>query len=766
MTAALFLLAAASAFPMADLRIGIAEPAFAPAASRLSDILGRIYGTTVPTGAVGNIRFEKTDWTDDQRYEIRTTGEDVTLRAAGAKGASYAAADFLLALGYRCFAPTAAWEILPANPPRTVTLERNETPAFRRRGIWPWYGVWPEFRTGRFADLWNFANRMGGERVEGGHSYGFFVRSEKAFFAEHPECLALVKGERKGDKLCISNPLLRERFAAWAVRRQAEHPDAFAVSVDPSDGGGWCECPACAKLGTPSDRAVILANAAAKACAAAKSDGKVSILAYNLHSPPPSVAVEPNVFVSVANGFIREGWDFDRLLAEWGKRVGTLGVREYWYARYEPGSGQATDPAGLCRMIAKYRAANALYLNAEGDDAWAPAMIGYNLAAALLWNPTADPKAVVSDFFRTAFPNTGCPMREFFRLLDGGRRRPLSEDLLARMYGALAEALPQASGAERERILQLVGYTRFCERLYLFQSQGSDANFTALLESAMAIKPYRLVHTLCLRRRAKDFGKRPGEIAAAFDWKTPRTNDWEKVLAEGVAVNHRLNFEPIDFSDDLVPFETGAAAPAKCALRSRSRQAFYLWSDGKPFEMEVTGGLIAWYRNRGNVRLSLVQIGGESETGELETEVFADASVPPDGEPHRVTLVPKHAGLHRLVGNDGGDNTSYAFPTNMAVAVPVKGGMPDFRSSFSFFVPKGAKSFGFYLKGNGALIGPDGQVVESLRRHNGHKLIDVPVGADGRVWCIRNQIGVFRPLTAPAILNLNPSVLLVPKECK
>ena len=157
---------------------------------------------------------------------------------------------------------------------------------------------------------------------------------------------------------------------------------------------------------------------------------------------------------------------------------------------------------------------------------------------------------------------------------------------------------------------------------------------------------------------------------------------------------------------------------------------------------------------------------GVSETGDLETEVFTDASVPPDGVPHKVRISPKHAGLHRLVGMDGGDNTRYAFPTNMAVAVPVKTGLPDFRSSFSFFVPKGAKSFGFFLKGNGTLVGPDGKVVESFRMHNGHRAIAVPEGADGKAWRISNQIGVFRPLTAPALLNLNPKVLLIPRECR
>ena len=40
--------------------------------------------------------------------------------------------------------------------------------------------------------------------------------------------------------------------------------DADSVSVDPSDGLGWCECEACAAMGSISDRAVTLANAVAQ----------------------------------------------------------------------------------------------------------------------------------------------------------------------------------------------------------------------------------------------------------------------------------------------------------------------------------------------------------------------------------------------------------------------------------------------------------------------------------------------------------------------
>ncbi len=72
----------------------------------------------------------------------------------------------------------------------------------------------------------------------------------------------------------------------------------------------------------------------------------------------------------------------------------------------------------------------------------------------------------------------------------------------------------------------------------------------------------------------------------------------------------------------------------------RGEQIFFVWIDDpqSPLELKITGGLIAHYRDRGNVRIDLWKVGGPSETGERETKVAHDASVPPDGEEHTVRL--------------------------------------------------------------------------------------------------------------------------------
>ena len=173
------------------------------------ETLARIYGGAAP-GNLANVEFERTDWTDDQKFEIESRPDRVIVRAAGGKGAAYAASRILRELGWRRFAPHRSWEILPKDPPRKLALNVTETPDFRMRSIWFGHGLWPEFRRGRDNGdhkAWNFYARTDGDLVRCGHVYQEFVRREKAFCTEHPECLALVNGERRGSKLCISNPL-------------------------------------------------------------------------------------------------------------------------------------------------------------------------------------------------------------------------------------------------------------------------------------------------------------------------------------------------------------------------------------------------------------------------------------------------------------------------------------------------------------------------------------------------------------------------------
>lgn len=738
------------------------------AATQFASLASRVLKTEVPLSDNGSIVFEKASFADSQMYEIITSEKGILIKAASPMAANFAGADLLREMGYRRFAPHPAWECLPDTPPETISVNKREAPDYLARSIWPGWGLWPEYRKLPDHKTWRYANRLGGIDVRSGHVYGAFVAKNKKTLDAHPEYYALVKGNRTGDKLCISNPELRKLFAQYAVDT-LKKTNADSVSVEPSDGGGWCECPECAKLGTPTDRAIILANEAADAVSQAFPGKYVALYAYNQHSPAPSkgIAVRPNVIINIATMFIRGGNSVEQQIDAWSPRA-AIGIREYYYAGTAPGDGRACDLGYLKKTLPDFHGKGARYISAEAGECWGAGLLGWNLAAHLMWNVNADTGAFLEDFFARAFPRSGKPMRQFFALVNAVPPKALSEDLLHRMYETLSEARQLADGQERERITQLLGYTWFCEKLFRHENGArNEATYRDLLEVAATIKPTYMVHTYAIFRDERKLGLPKKKIAATYDWKTPRHPDWDTILTEGLKNNRKLDFDVINFGHDLVPVTFPGPNASATPAGLRSKQKYYLWLDSKPLALKITGGLIKHYRNRGNVKIKLIQIGGTSDTGQLETQVAFDDSVPPDGEQHTVTLAPKNPGLHRLEMDDGADMTRTEFPSGLPVAYPVeREKMGNFSSvSYWFYVPKGTKVLGYFAAtSRGVIAAPNGRDFDRLDKKKGYYSKPIPEEFTGKVWRIRGMNGVLRLLTVPDSLNLNSSILLIPRS--
>ncbi|OQA85658.1 MAG: hypothetical protein BWY31_01807 [Lentisphaerae bacterium ADurb.Bin242] len=723
-----------------------------PAAERLTAGLKAIYKKEFPVEKNGKITFAPGD---HQGYTIRTAKDGIVITG----NAEYAVSHILHSLGMRHFFSSPNWLILPENPPATLDLDVKESPAWFRRSIWPGWGLWHDYRgEGKIDDLWRRQNRLGGVPLSTGHAYGMFISKNKAEFEKHPEYYALVNGKRDGSKLCISNPGVRKLYADWATKLAKSGQES--VSCDPTDGGGWCECAECARLGNITDRALTLANEVARAVG---PNCRIGMYAYNQHSPPPSrVKPEPNVVISIATLFIREGWTVDALIREWGKTGAVLGIREYYYAHIAPGAMSKTK---IANSIDYFHSNGARFMSAESTDAWGPGGLVYYMAARLLWNPKEDREAILDDFFARAFPKSEKPMREFYSLIDGDKPRPLSADLLGRMYRTLAEARKTAAGQELARVNDLVCYTRFCELFFLHRNAPTAASYNNLLRFGAAIRDTRMVHTYAMHRDTRNLlhSSIPKDKLEKIEWqRMPPPTDAElaKFVSEGIANNALLDFEAVEFGQDLVPVTVSAKKEAGQPGPVRRTREFLIWSDGSPLELKVTGGLIKHYRNRGNVKLSLVQIGGVSETGELETVVARDESVPPDGQERNVTLRPKHAGLHRVVSSDGGDMTNIVFPEDSLCLSPGGDGEQSSLSGTRFFyVPKGMESLGFYAKMTRcSLFGPDGKQV-AKQAYNGYYSIPAKPG----VWKVVGA-GIFQPMTVPSGLSFRSDRMLLPRE--
>ena len=190
-------------------------------------------------------------------------------------------------------------------------------------------------------------------------------------------------------KPCLGNPAVCALFVSHALAKFDAEPSLDSISTDPSDGGGWCECEKCAQLGSVSDQAVTLANEVATAVNRRHPGKLVGMYAYNHHSPPPSVRVDPHVVISVATSFLKGGLRLDEIIFGWTNRGASLGIREYYgvnvWDRDLPAAARGGNINYLRRTIPDFRARGARFMSAESSDNWGPNGLGYYLASRMLW---------------------------------------------------------------------------------------------------------------------------------------------------------------------------------------------------------------------------------------------------------------------------------------------------------------------------------------------------------------------------------------------
>ncbi len=522
-----------------------------------------------------------------EKYLLRSHAQGLYVVGATELAVEHAVWDLLYRIGYRQFFPGQTWEVVPEIRDLSIAVDVEEAPDYHSRRIWYGFGPWD------YADepyrQWCSRNRTAAAlTLSTGHAYGGIASAKRAEFAQHPEYFALVNGQRQSGhenaKFCISNPGLRKLAVQYANEYFDKNPDADSVSVNPSDGGGWCQCEACARMGSVSDRALTLANDVAQSVG---PRGKlVGMYAYAFHSPPPQIRVQPQVVISVATAFIKGGLTVDDILSGWSAQGATLGIREYYsvntWDRDLPGRARGSNLPYLAKTIPDFHARGARFLSAESSDNWGPNGLGYYVASRILWDIDEAQRVpeLVDDFLRRAFGAAREPMAEFYRQLDGSQSHLVYDDHVGRMYRALADAKQKADRPETQaRLDHLLLYTRYAD-LYDRYAQAEDptrqAAFEALIRHTYRMRTTMMVHAKALYRDLAARDKRVS-IPADAKWNLPEgRNPWKssapftqqelrQYLEEGIATRElvQFDFEPVPFSNDLVPARELNLPPVK-----------------------------------------------------------------------------------------------------------------------------------------------------------------------------------------------------------
>jgi len=779
------------------------------AAATLADYLRQMTGApfTVETGAgsagivVGMpgdftklpLRFnfdEGSNHREDYRLYSRATG--LWLIGATELAVDHAVWDFLQRIGLRQFFPGKKWEVVPTLTAPSIVIDAVESPDYYHRRIWYNWGS-QDYNTQPYRE-WSARNRMAqGFLLNSGHAYGNMIGQNKAEFDAHPEYYALIDGKRvinSESKMCLSNPGLRKVLVDWAVRSIKANPTVDSISVEPSDGGGWCECEECAKMGGPSNRALTLANDIAEAInGLGLGDKYVGMYAYNFHCPPPTIKVHPKVIVTATTAFITGGYSLDQVIDGWQKQGATMGIYDYYSVSVwdwnMPGRPKASHPDAVAKDIRRFYEKQARFYDCESGDCWGPAGLGYYIASRVMWDiKQADRvKEITEDFLTRAFGPAKEPMRGFYNLITGDTSRRSGSDMTGRMYRFLSEARTLAADRPdvMARLDDLLLYTRYAELNYTMNGPKADGEarnrwlaFTYRIRKTEMVHYYGLWSDGSIGQAAANDPKHPLKDDTPFT-----AEELETFLREGIANNQPVErgFEPVEFSKNLAPAKERLKLPdvpaGSVPATPQNTHNYYIWVNEAPAEipLKVTVQRV-WDLRPHHVKLISLKDPAQEK---LVTDI---TSVKPDGQTYDVVLSTPDAGLHRVEVLDGGDFTRIIWPEGLPVSIPSAIDTPGLSSMFYggwtlyCYVPKGTKVIGGWASRianwaprlAGVLRDGDGNIqLDFSTREDGWFSVQVPAGQDGRIWKFEDSQGVRQLMTIPPYLFWNSNTLL-PKE--
>jgi len=693
--------------------------------------------------------------------------------------------DYLRRVGCRWFFPGDAWAVLPKKRDITLKLDEVVVPAFRMRsfaGTGGFGGATPvdpgRTMAGRW-DTWKRRNGFGGEFALGGHTYEAFNTAHRAILEAHPEYLALVDGKRGPwsvtGKLCVSNPELvelyvQDRLALFRrhVALAPEGPQSFAISVDPSDGGGFCECDRCRRIGSgsPSDQAFYLANQVAKAVSSEMPGRRVSLYAYLDHAAVPTIPLEPNVYVSVIpEALQRTGLSAEEFIAAWREKVGKLSLYTYWsipdWNADLPTFDFTTTPREKIRYWNEHGIEG---VNFETTFSSGAMGIGLYLASRLLWEPNVDDRALLDEFYELAFATARTPMR---RMLERWAKAfTLSDYELGLAYRDLAEA-KKAAQRRADVLRRIADYQEYVDYIARWlEYQDAPPNTVERIDRARDVMTsvYRaygstMIDAHRMQQLVAERYEKASELRAEFDPKNFEAPGWRRIAErEPVSLGaryHAVELPRVRVSDEIVPLRSTQRA-------SPQPPAPLLFGGPTDFEIEVP------VDHRSFDFAVKVQAAGGAPgdavvvRGPGDDEVFRSV-VPADGQAHVLSAPVDKPGRYRIHVEDQKQTFFFTPPA----------GLPTIFRSFAspwpsppiyFLVPKGLRRVAMFAHGSVPIEvhDPDGKLVPT----QGRRVVtfDVAPNQEGRVWSFQRFKGwePVRMLNVPQVFALSPDTLLIP----
>jgi hypothetical protein len=446
---------------------------------------------------------------DERRVLIAGQSDAATLKAV---------CRFLEVLGCRYFMDGPLGEVYP----RAATLSVAPVKITEQPGLLYRNPKGPSWN----AALWKAWNGAGGEEMNHAHAWGRYVKPD--LFSQHPEFFAMGKdGQRRPSGwLCTSNPALRKYFAERVIetiRAGQKNP-----SLSPTDGRGYCQCPACKaeddpKVIEPSTGMVSVskryaeffddvARQVAKEC----PQSTLSFYCYADYTQPPALGrrLAPNLLAFMAPiryCRLHEIGDPDcpsrlqqvEMTDGWAKLTDKLGYYNYMY-----NLADGTLPFfkfTACKKDFPYlkeRGLSAMTLEVLSN--WHIYGPHIYLGLRLAYDPKADADAVMEDYWSKFFGPAGPHMKAYWMGIDAAQERLASHaggfyglqqiytpQFIRECQAALSRAAEAAAGDKvyaarvamhAEGLASAIAYREMCDAM----ARGDFAKARATFGAAIA----------------------------------------------------------------------------------------------------------------------------------------------------------------------------------------------------------------------------------------------------------------------------------------
>ncbi len=410
-------------------------------------------------------------------------------------GTAYGVYELLEKTGIRWLFPGQWGEVVPVKSSISLPVGRTVcNPVFMIRTM----ASWSNGAASRFKQ-WARRQKMNMSGF-GGHS-----SLMKKYLNIHPEWYALIGGKRRNRgefKLCHSNRKMVKQAIKEVlngiVKQNKRNSDYWIYSISPTDGGGFCQCENCKRMGSVSDRLQIFANEIADAVAKEFPGKYIAYYgAYSEAKNPPSVVARPNVVVFVTtwqkNLFkslsSSENKKFRDLLIKFSKTCPKIAIRDYdgmfscWW-----GYG----PISLIDVhrydYPWYAKHNIIGFDTEAQDHWAAAGQSYYVLAKLMWNPYADIDAIKRDFVEKGFGRAFGPMWRYYERINK-ERGFLQQRTIILLRNDLEQA---AKLAQRDDVRKRINYLR----LYYYLLDALQRGSSGKLDAEQSLIAARIAKTL------------------------------------------------------------------------------------------------------------------------------------------------------------------------------------------------------------------------------------------------------------------------------